>query len=84
MGRPKGYTPYVEITYGELGDWVGRKSRIKVSRAWLEDLTGESIIESTPTFSPEPDDSCFSSLKHLTSERDDAKIDFKLTDLNNE
>ena len=38
-GRPKGYSPYIDITYDELGDWVGRKTVVKVSKAWLEDLT---------------------------------------------
>ena len=41
-GRPKGYTPYADITYEELGDWLGRKSIVKVSKAWLEELTSHS------------------------------------------
>ena len=40
-GRPKGYSPYTDITYDELGDWVGRKTVVKVSKAWLEDLTNQ-------------------------------------------
>ena len=39
-GRPKGYSPYTDISYEELGDWVGRKTMVKVSRAWLDDLRG--------------------------------------------
>jgi len=41
-GRPKGYSPYVDITYEELGDYVGRKSPIKVSKAWWDELIGKS------------------------------------------
>ena len=26
-GRPKGYSPYIEIRYEELADWVGRKTK---------------------------------------------------------
>ena len=58
-GRPKGYSPYVEVSYEELGDWVGRKSAVKVSRAWLDALrcpsaSSSPIIEAkTPPKSPE-------------------------------
>jgi hypothetical protein len=41
-GRPKGYSPYIDITYDELGDWLGRKSLVKVSKAWLDELRGFS------------------------------------------
>jgi len=37
-GRPKGYSPYISIPYEELADFVGRKSPVKVCRAWLEEL----------------------------------------------
>ena len=39
-GRPKGYCPYIEIIYEELGDWVGRKTKVPVSKKWLETLMG--------------------------------------------
>ena len=60
-GRPKGYSPYIDITYEELGDWVGRKSLVKVSKAWLEEISNggvplpplkENCIEDIPP--PEP------------------------------
>ena len=37
-GRPKGYSPYAEISYQELSDYVGKKSLVKVCKSWLEDL----------------------------------------------
>jgi len=41
-GRPKGYSPYVDITYEELGDYLGRKSFVKVGKAWLDELLARS------------------------------------------
>ena len=42
-GRPKGYTPYVEISYEELADWVGRKAKVVVCKKSLESLMGKEI-----------------------------------------
>ena len=67
-GRPKGYSPYVELTYEELGDYVGRLALVKVSRAWLESLTKETLPIYEPKESPPP--------------RQEEKIEYKLTDLN--
>jgi len=44
-GRPKGYTPYINIKYEDLADWVGRKTKIPVSRKWLEVIMGEELQE---------------------------------------
>ena len=41
-GRPKGYSPYIDITYEELGDYLGRKSFVKVGKAWLEEILARS------------------------------------------
>jgi len=68
-GRPKGYSPYTDITYDELGDWVGRKTIVKVSKAWLEDLTKQS--EAPPPF-----------LGSDKVEKKEDKIEFQITDLN--
>ena len=46
-GRPKGYSPYTELTYEALGDYVGRKSVVKVSKAWWDALVGNTA-ETTP------------------------------------
>ena len=79
-GRPKGYSPYVDISYEELGDWVGRKSKVKVSRAWLEALMGSSApitqaeSRSVPSTSPPP----------LDATQDQPKIEFNLTTFNDE
>ena len=65
-GRPKGYSPYIELTYEQLADYVGRKSVVKVSKAWWDALTGESQpTEDSP--------------KNIKEEE---KIEFKLVDLN--
>ena len=37
-GRPKGYSPYAEISYEELADYVGKKTLVKVCKSWLDDL----------------------------------------------
>jgi hypothetical protein len=69
-GRPKGYSPYAEISYGELGDWLGKKSLVKVSKAWLESLINQAVVtESLPSVLPP---------------EEEPKIEFTLTDLNNE
>ena len=35
-GRKKGSTSYVELSYEELGEYVGRRGIVRVSKAWLE------------------------------------------------
>ena len=65
-GRPKGYSPYTDITYDELGDWVGRKTIVKVSKAWLEDLT-EQPTPSSPI---------------VVENKEESKIEFQITDFN--
>ena len=46
-GRPKGYNPYIEISYEELGDWVGRKTNVSVCKKWLESLGYQSESDDT-------------------------------------
>ena len=53
-GRPKGHSPYIEIRYEELSDWVGRKTKVPVSKKWLQALMGEDdedkkMLDSSPT-----------------------------------
>ena len=69
-GRPKGYSPYADITYGELGDWLGKKSLVKVSKAWLESLINQAVVTESLPPAPTPEE--------------EPKIEFTLTDLNNE
>ena len=45
-GRPKGVCSYVEMTYEELGDYVGKKAVVRVSRKWFDFFHGEN--QSTP------------------------------------
>tara|TARA_Y100000593_G_scaffold87491_1_gene168021 strand:- start:398 stop:616 length:219 start_codon:yes stop_codon:yes gene_type:complete len=68
-GRPKGHSPYVDISYEELGDWVGRKSLVKVSRAWLQSI-GAQIEHRDEAREIPP--------------KEEPKIEFNLIDLNNE
>jgi len=44
VGRKKGYSPLIEISYDELGDWVGKKAKVVVSKNWLLGL-GYSVEE---------------------------------------
>lgn len=67
-GRPKGYSPYVEMSYEELGDYVGRLALVKVSRTWLESLTKETL----PVYER----------KETQTQEVEQKIEYKLIDLN--
>lgn len=53
-GRPKGYVPYKEISYEDLGEWVGRKTKVPVSKKWLAQLMGEGE-ESPPMIEKKTD-----------------------------
>ncbi len=55
-GRPKGYSPYVEIRYEELADWVGRKTKVPVPRKWIQALMGEEMEEEQKSFDNSPND----------------------------
>jgi len=66
----KSATPaYSSITYEELGDWVGRKSIVKVSKAWLDGLINQCASPPPPKV-------------HTLEKQEQPKIEFKLTDLN--
>jgi hypothetical protein len=68
-GRPKGYSPYFDLSYEELGDYVGRKSLVRVSKTWWEKVTGESVTTPTPPPTPTPP-------------KEEDKIEFNLINLN--
>ena len=72
-GRPKGYSPYTEISYEELGDWVGRKTKVPVSKKWLEMLMGNELKDSSLDISDETIDNDIES-----------KIEYTLTTFDNE
>ena len=72
-GRPKGYSPYTEISYEELGDWVGRKTKVPVSKKWLEMLMGNELKDSSLDISDETIDNDIES-----------KIEYTLTKFDNE
>lgn len=73
-GRPKGYSPYVEISYEELGDWVGRKSKVVVCKKWLDSIVDQDY--SSPINEPKP-------LHELTNKvidtNEESKIEYTLT-----
>ena len=73
-GRPKGYSPYVDVTYEELGNYLGAKGVVKVSRVWLESLNEAS--SQTYTIA----EVLAASLKDKHKEQE--KIEYKLIDLN--
>jgi hypothetical protein len=75
-GRPKGYSPYTDISYEELGDWLGRKSMVKVSKSWLDALIG-SPTPPIATHTTPP-------TKIHTIKEEFPKIEYKLTNLNDE
>lgn len=77
-GRPKGYNPYTEISYEELSDWVGRKTKVPVSKKWLQSLMGEAD-------SSEKEDIPLDNDNKATYSKDiDSKIEYTLTNFNNE
>jgi hypothetical protein len=69
-GRPKGYKPYIDISYGDLGDWIGVKGKVRVSRAWWESIADES----------EPPSPTSENIKEKNEPQ--PKIEYKLIDLN--
>lgn len=74
-GRPKGYSPYVDITYEDLGNYIGAKGVVKVSRAWVESIEeANSKAYSIEELINKP--------QHKVVEQE--KIEFKLIDLNDE
>jgi len=77
-GRPKGYNPYTEISYEELSDWVGRKTKVPVSKKWLQSLMGEAN-------SSQKEDIPLDNDSEATYSKDiDSKIEYTLTNFNNE
>ena len=74
-GRPKGYNPYTEISYEELEDWVGKKTRIVVCKKWLASLGYQHL---------EDEDSEYEQVVETEQIKEEDKISFTLTDLNNE
>ena len=73
-GRPKGYSPYTEISYEELADWVGRKTKVPVSKKWLQSLMG--------TESEEADNFVVDSVSQEDYSEDiKPKIEYTLTEL---
>lgn len=74
-GRPKGHSPYTEISYEDLSDWVGCKTKIPVSKKWLQVLMGNEA---------EADISLDNSPQAVDTEHIDSKIEYTLTKFDNE
>ena len=84
-GRPKGYSPYIEINYEELGDWLGRKSKVVVCKKWLDSITEQGYTSEVPSIpikqsEPilEPIDSKVIDIEEIES----PKIEYKITKFN--
>ena len=75
-GRP---LALVDITYEELGEYVGRKGLVKVSKAWLVNLTGDFEPCSDTATQDEVND-----INEAISQEVVPKVEFKLTDFNDE
>ena len=75
-GRP---LALVDITYEELGEYVGRKGLVKVSKAWLVNLTGDFEPCSDNATQEEVND-----INEAISQEVVPKVEFKLTDFNDE
>jgi len=76
-GRPKGYNPYIEISYAELGEWVGQKGKVQVSKKWFEFLSGDSEGVSIEDVKEQDSSSDRTSI-------DAPKIEYSITTFNNE
>ena len=73
-GRKKGYCPYVDITYESLGDYLGKKGIVRVSKAWLETL-GYEISEAQEITTPQ----IILTEKQSNKVEEESKIEYKLT-----
>ena len=79
-GRPKGYSPYTEISYGDLADWVGCKTKVPVSKKWLQMLMGEDFQDDQ-----ENDDISIDNTSESDYSKDiESKIEYTLTKFDNE
>ena len=74
-GRKRGYCPYVAITYESLGEYLGKKGIVKVSRAWLEEL-GYTISESQQIIT---NDVILKEKQSNNQIEEESKIEYKLT-----
>mgnify|MGYP006152393589 CR=1 FL=1 len=77
-GRPKGYNPYTEISYEDLADWVGRKTKVPVSKKWLQSLMGKCSEDIKSNLNLDNNDN------ESYSKDIDSKIEYTLTNFNNE
>lgn len=76
-GRPKGYSPYIEIKYEDLADWVGRKTVVPVSKKWLQTLMGTDLDSSEDLDLDNSSDQNY-------DESLESKIEYTLTHFNDE
>ncbi len=73
-GRPKGYSPYINISYEDLADFVGRKTLVKVGRTWLEEL-----IKQTNSDQPDAIDEAEAKKILVREKIEQPKIEYELT-----
>ena len=85
-GRPKGYSPYTEISYEELADWVGRKTKVPVSKKWLQSLMGtesEEVDESSETTSDESSEESTTATDTEKSSTEESSDEIKVIEARN-
>ncbi len=73
-GRPKGYSPYINISYEDLADFVGRKTLVKVGSTWLEEL-----IKQTNSDQPDAIDEAEAKKILVREKIEQPKIEYELT-----
>lgn len=78
-GRPKGYSPYINIPYEDLADFVGKKTSVKVCGKWLKELIKEvnSDIEDWTDLVQSPPEEA-----SVANSKEQPKIEYQLTEFN--
>jgi len=78
-GRPIGI---VEISYKDLGDFVGNKTKIPILKKWLEPILGEELDNFCVDINAKK---CQNNDSNLERESEiESKIEYTLTNFNNE
>tara|TARA_E500000081_G_scaffold153899_1_gene189378 strand:+ start:827 stop:1081 length:255 start_codon:yes stop_codon:yes gene_type:complete len=78
-GRPKGYSPYTEISYEDLSDYVGKKTLVKVCKSWLEDLVEATQANSFVYQEPMKNETKHSIQQTPLQQYEQPKIEYELT-----
>lgn len=78
-GRPIGI---VEISYEDLGDWVGRKTKIPILKKWLEPIIGDDLDDFSVDITSKK---CQNQVSQSDEQSEiESKIEYTLTNFNDE